>query len=75
MDDEQHGTGSILDRVRLFALIGAVVGAVLYVVKLGSDDWDVGGDAAWLLLILLGAVAGLGLGLVASGIGQSGGQE
>ncbi len=72
MDGGQHAAGSISQRVLRFALIGAVVGAVLYVVKLASDDWDFGADWPWLLVILLGAVAGLGLGLVASGVGQSG---
>jgi len=72
MDGGQHAAGSILERVRRFALIGAVIGAVLYVVKLASDDWDFGSDWPWLLVIVLGAVAGLGLGLVLSGVGQSG---
>jgi len=72
MEDGRHAAGSISQRVRLFALIGAAIGAVLYVIKLASDDWDFGADWPWLLVIVLGAVAGLGLGLVASGIGQSG---
>jgi hypothetical protein len=71
MDGGRHAAGSSLQRVRQFALIGALIGAVLYVVKLASDDWDFGSDWPWLLVIVLGAVAGAGLGLVLAGVGQS----
>ena len=71
MQGADDGRGLIARRVRRFTVIGAVIGVVLYVVKLGSDDFDVGGDWPWLILIVLGAVAGAGIGLVAAGIGQS----
>ena len=71
MQGAEDGSGLIAQRVRRFAVIGAVIGVVLYVVKLGWDDLDVGGDWPWLIVILLGAVAGAGIGLVAAGIGQS----
>jgi hypothetical protein len=71
MQDAGDGSGLVAQRVRRFALIGGVIGVILYVVKLGSDDFDVGGDWPWLILVLLGLVAGAGLGLVVAGVGQS----
>jgi hypothetical protein len=71
MQGAEDGSGLVMQRVRRFAVIGAAIGVVLYVVKLGTDDFDVGGDWPWLILIVLGAFAGAGLGLVAAGLGQS----
>jgi hypothetical protein len=75
MDGEQHERSSVAQRIQRFALIGAAIGAVLYVVKLASDDWDFGADWPWLLVIVLGLFAGAGMGLVAAGIGQSDRQD
>ena len=71
MQGAEDGAGLGGQRVRRFAVIGALIGVVLYLVKVGSDDFDVGGDWPWLVLIFLGAVAGAGIGLVLAGVGQS----
>jgi hypothetical protein len=75
MQGAEDGSGLIAQRVRRFALIGAVIGAVLYVVKVAADDWDFSGDWPYLLLVVLGAAAGVGLGIVAAGLGQSKGAD
>jgi hypothetical protein len=75
MQGAENGSGMLPQRVRRFAVIGAIVGAILYVAKVAADDWDFGGDWPWLLLIVLGAMVGLGLGVVAAGVGQSSADE
>jgi hypothetical protein len=71
MSSAGSGSGHVAQRVRRFAVIGAVIGVVLYLIKVASDDFDVAGDWPWLVLIFLGGFAGAGIGLVLAGVGQS----
>jgi len=59
-------------RVVKFALIGAVIGAVIMVLKVGIfNDFDFGHNAVWLLMIVLGAIAGGVIAMLFSAAGQS----
>jgi hypothetical protein len=68
-----HPSPSVGGRVVKFALIGAVIGAVIMVLKVAIfNSFDFGHQAVWWLLVVLGAVAGGVIALLFSAAGQSG---
>lgn len=71
-DRTAGGAGDAGRRILRFAIIGALIGAVAFVVKVSvADSFEFDENWIWALLVLLGAVAGVGIGLVLSGVGQS----
>ena len=63
-------------RIRRFivwgAIIGAVIGLLFFLIKVAAvDDYAYADNPIWLLAVLVGALGGAVIGLVAAGIGAS----
>ncbi len=63
-------------RIRRFIVLGAIIGAVIgllfFLIKVAAvDDYAYADNPIWLLAVLVGALGGAVIGLVAAGIGAS----
>ena len=63
-------------RIRRFIVLGAIIGAAIgllfFLIKVAAvDDYAYADNPIWLLAVLVGALGGAVIGLVAAGIGAS----